>query len=437
MPARVTQRVAIATLGCKVNQFETADLIEQFRRAGWELVPFSAEADIYVINTCTVTGRSDSESRRLIRRARRRNPEAHIVATGCYAQVRPEELAALPELDQVLGNEEKLDLVACIVNGRNQVSDLHSLKTAGPLRLTSHTEHTRAFLQVQTGCEQHCSYCIVPAARGPNRSVPPDEVRRAVQGLAEAGFQEVVLTGIHLGAYGGDLTTGPDFTGLVRLLDQDGCMPRIRLGSLEPNEVSSELLDLIAGSPRICHHLHLPLQSGSDGVLIRMRRTYDAALYRRVVTESAARLPDLFLAADVIAGFPGESQAEFEETCSLIDELPLADLHVFPYSRRPGTPAAELPGQLPPTVISSRAEQLRLLAAAKKQRFQAAFFGKRLPVLGLKHHAGMLTGLSRNYLEVRYSGEADQVNKECEVEITGCDGTRLTGRLPQTEVTHA
>lgn len=432
MSVETITKVAIATLGCKVNQFETADMIEQFKKAGWELVPFSHQADLYVINTCTVTSRSDSESRRLIRRARRLNPLARIVATGCYAQVSPTELAALPELDQVLGNEEKIEIVAKIADGANHVTTLTDLTKSGPLRLTSHTEHTRAFLQVQNGCEQGCSYCIVPFARGPNRSVPLDEVREAVQRLARVGFREVVLTGIHLGAYGLDQQPASSLTDLVRLLDHDGAVERIRLGSIEPNELTDELLELIAHSDRVCHHLHLPLQSGSSSVLARMRRGYDADLYRRVVERSLQRLPDAFVAADLIAGFPGESESEFEETCALIEQLTLADLHVFPYSRRPGTPAASLADQVKPALISERAERLRSLATKKRQAFMQRQIGARLQVLGLRYAAatGTVQGLSRNYLEVCYRGTGGHLNREVDLIITGIENGRLLGEEP-------
>lgn len=427
----MTRRVAIATLGCKVNQFETADMAEQFRTAGWELVPFSAQADLYLINSCTVTGRSDAESRRLIRRARRLNPEARVVATGCYAQVQPETLATLAELDQVLGNEEKYDIVNAVASGVNQVSDLTSLKEAGPLRLTSHIEHTRAFLQVQNGCENGCSYCIVPIARGPNRSVPVDDVVAAVQRLTDNGYQEAVLTGIHLGAYGLDHYPLSSLTQLVDSLEHKTGISRLRLGSIEPNELTKQLLDRFINSDRLCPHLHIPLQSGCDSVLERMGRRYTTDLYRTVVEQTAAALPEAFIAADLIAGFPGESDLEFEATYRLVEQLPLADLHVFPYSRRPGTPAAEMPNQVLPQVITNRAERLRKLADEKRAAFQQRFIGQRLEVLGIRHDPrhGMVIGLSRNYLELRYPGGVELLNREVTVLVTGSEQGMLAGRL--------
>ena len=429
MSKLMNKRVAIATLGCKVNQFETAAMAEQLRAAGWELVPFNAQADLYLINSCTVTSRSDAESRRLIRRARRLNPAARVVATGCYAQVQPEALAAMAELNQVLGNEEKQWIVEALAQGDNQVTDLSTLTTAGPLRLTSHLEHTRAFLQVQNGCENGCSYCIVPAARGPNRSASLDDVTATVQQLADNGYQEVVLTGIHLGAYGLDQQPTSSLTELVRQLEQQTAIPRLRLGSIEPNELTDELLDCFVASSRLCPHLHIPLQSGCDSVLERMRRRYTADFYRRVVERAAAALPDAFIAADLIVGFPGETEAEFETTYRLVEQLPLADLHVFPYSRRPGTPAAELPDQVPPQGITRRAERLRQLATEKRTAFQQRFVGQTLQVLGLRHdlQQGMLTGLSRNYLELRYPGGPELLNREVTVRVIGIEQGMLVG----------
>ncbi len=422
------KRVAFATLGCKVNQFETADMIQQYQANGWDLAKFSEEADLYIINSCTVTGRSDAESRRLARRARRRNPDARIVVTGCYAQVSPDEVASLPEVDLVLGNEEKIDIRALVEAGVNRVTPLSEVSSTAPLRLTSHTEHTRAFLQIQNGCQQCCSYCIVPAARGPNRHVPPHEVLAAACRLSSAGYREIVLTGIHLGAYGTGSGDNCNLAGLLKLLLAENPVLRIRLGSIEPNELTDELLDLILSSDVICHHLHIPMQSGSDSVLERMGRCYSGDFYRSVVEKASRLLPDAFIAADIIAGFPGESLAEFNETCSLLKVLPLSDLHVFPYSRRPGTKADSMPGHLASSVITERAAILRTIAEGKGMEFRKLFTGSRLQVLGLKSDSnGMLTGLSRNYLDVVYPGGKEMINQEVIVEVTEVNKKLMKG----------
>lgn len=424
------QRFAVATLGCKVNQFETADMVQQLLSNGWQQVPFGQPAELCLINSCTVTARSDAESRRLVRRARRAAPEARVVVTGCYAQVAPQELQGLPDVDLVLGNEEKQTLLLQLQQGRHQVSDLSSLKGSGPLRLTSFAEHTRAFLQVQNGCEACCSYCIVPTARGPSRSAHPQDALQAVSRLAQNGFQEVVLTGIHLGAYGLDLTPVTSLTKLVELLDQRQAVPRLRLGSIEPNELTDDLLALFCSSPLLCPHLHIPLQSGADSVLQRMGRQYDTAFYERRIRQAHHLLPDAFIAADLIAGFPSESETEFQETCSLLEALPLSDLHVFPYSRRPGTRAADMPGHLPPALIKARAEQLRSIAARKRTVFQQRCLGTTLQVLGQRHNAatGMMTGLSRNYAEVSYPAPVSLLNHEVTVLAERLENGMLLGR---------
>lgn len=422
-------RFSIATLGCKVNQFETAAMIEQLQAAGWQQVPFGEPAELCLINSCTVTAKSDAETRRLIRRARRCAPLAQVVATGCSAQVSPQPLISLPEVDQVLGNQEKLELLHHLQQGRHQISDLTDLHSNRPLRLTSFAEHTRAFLQVQNGCNTGCSYCIVPTARGPSRSVALDEVLQAARELAGSGFQELVLTGIHLGAYGLDLSPPCSLLELVQRLTDERIVPRLRLGSIEPNELTDDLLALFCNASSICPHLHIPLQSGCDRVLARMGRPYDTAFFRNRIEQAARLLPDAFIAADLIAGFPGETEAEHAETCRFIESLPLADLHVFPYSSRPGTKAAAMPGHLQASVIKNRAEQLRTIAAAKRQAFNRRFIGTTLQVLGQRYHraTGLMHGIARNYLEVAYPASADLRNQEVVVEIVQMVQGQLQG----------
>jgi len=411
--------VAITTLGCKTNQFESAAMIEQFKNAGYEIVPFTVPADIYVINSCTVTARTDSETRRLIRRARRLNIDAKIVATGCYAQVAPDELERLPEVDAVFGNREKLDITRFVETGKSLVSDISTPHTAEPLRLESFAEHTRAFLQVQNGCNAFCSYCIVPYARGRSRSVKLQDVLEEIKKLAGNGYKEVVLTGIHLGAYGVDLDPPASLTGLVRLISEAALILRLRIGSIEPNELDDEFIDLLAASDTICHHLHLPLQSGSDSVLKRMGRQYSSGYIRKLFEKLALSMPDAFMGADLIAGFPGESEEEFMDTVRLVEDLPFSDLHVFPYSRRPGTKAAEMPGHLHPTVITERARQLRKLALTKKASFIQRFAGEELAVLVQKYDqkTALCHGLSRNFINIEFPGKKELVNSEQRVKI--------------------
>lgn len=423
------KRVAIATLGCKTNQFESAAMIEQFGKAGYAVVPFTQPADIYVVNSCTVTARTDAETRRLIRRARRLNPMARVVATGCYAQVASGELEQMPELDSVLGNREKQDIIGLVETGQSRVSDISGELSVGPLKLESFAEHTRAFLQAQNGCNSFCAYCIVPYARGRSRSVPLEEVLQGVRTLAANGYREVVLTGIHLGAYGLDLNPAGSLTDLVRRIDAEGLAPRLRIGSVEPNELSDELLALMANSEIICPHLHLPLQSGSDSVLARMGRRYSAVFFRDLMSRISTALPQAFIGADVIAGFPGESDAEFNETLQLVKELPFSDLHVFPYSSRKGTKAAGMPGQVPANVIKQRAELLRNCAALKKEAFLRKQVGRRLQVLvqGFVDKTLICSGISKSYVTVRFSGNGEMINTEQVVLVSAVSGEHVIG----------
>ncbi len=415
------KRVAITTLGCKTNQFESATMIEQFKKAGYAIVPFKESADIYVVNSCTVTAKTDAETRRLIRRARRLNPHARIIATGCYAQVAPGDLERMPEVDSVFGNREKQNITDLVESGESLVSDIASERTSGPLKLESFAEHTRAFLQAQNGCNSYCAYCIVPYARGRSRSVTLADVLQGVKNLAANGYQELVLTGIHLGAYGLDLATKSSLTELVRSIDNEQLVPRLRIGSVEPNELSDELLAVMMHSKIICPHLHLPLQSGSDSVLARMGRNYTGAFFQELLSRVSAALPDAFIGADVIAGFPGESEAEFTETMNLIKTLPLSDLHVFPYSRRPGTRAADLPGQLAANIIKDRSEMLRKVAITKKELFLKRFVGRELQVLvqGYDAKSGLCRSLSRNYITTGFTGNAGMINREVSVIASG------------------
>ena len=423
------KRVAISTLGCKTNQFESAAMIEQLKAAGYLIVPFTEPSDFYIINSCTVTARTDSETRRLIRRARRLNQDARIIATGCYAQVAPGELEKMPELDCVLGNQEKQNISTLLESGDHSVSDIAAISLAEPLKLTSFAEHTRAFLQIQNGCNSFCAYCIVPYARGRSRSVRPADILQGMRALAANGFKEIVLTGIHLGGYGIDIDPPTTLTALVSQIDAEFIVPRLRIGSIEPNEVSGELLSLMARSQSICPHLHLPLQSGSDSVLKRMGRSYTAGFFMDLMGRITRAMPDAFIGADVIAGFPGETEEEFNETLRLLEELPFSDLHVFPYSSRPGTRAAGMPGHIPDRIITERAARLRKIAEQKKTLFLERFAGRKLDVLvqGYNEKTSTCKGLSRNYITVSFPGKKTFVNEEMSILINGCNGKVCLG----------
>jgi len=430
----MTKTIAITTLGCKINQFESAAMTQALEKDGFSIVPFSGPADIYLINSCTVTAKTDAESRRLIRRATRLNPEARVVVTGCYAQMAGAELLATPGVNLILGNSEKRDIVGFLREMGDQpravVADISLQKSGESAPLESFAEHTRAFLQVQNGCDARCAYCIVPFARGASRSVAPEEALDAMTSFSAKGFKEIVLTGIHLGGYGLDLNPPTDLLGLLQRAEGLAAVNRLRIGSVEPTEVSAELISFLAGSQMVCPHLHLPLQSGSDGVLSRMNRGYSTELYRGVVQALVQAVPDICLGTDLIAGFPGETDQEFAETYRFIEELPLAYLHVFPFSPRPGTPAATMTPQLHSRVVKERAEALRLLSEQKKNAYAAGFVGRELRVL-VQRDAGGRKGLSRNYLPVLIEGSEGLFNSEVNVLITEARGGELVGRLAE------
>jgi threonylcarbamoyladenosine tRNA methylthiotransferase MtaB len=425
------KKVAIATLGCKTNQFESAAMIEQFTKGGYSVVAFTEAADIYVVNSCTVTARTDAETRRLIRRARRLNPQARIVATGCYAQVSPEELSSMPEVDVVLGNSEKLDSLLLADTAEDRVSSIDDENRIPPLQLSSFAEHTRAFLQVQNGCNSFCSYCIVPFARGRSRSVAPDEVLKGIHRLVDNNFREIVLTGIHLGAYGLDLAPARSLEGLIGDIAGIPALQRLRIGSVDPNEFSDTLIALCATSPKICHHFHIPLQSGSDSVLQRMGRPYSSAYFSELLKNIHRAMPHAFIGTDIIAGFPGETHEEFETTYALVEALPFADLHVFPYSRRPRTRAADMPNHVHPKLVNQRAAQLREMACRKKAVFLERSVGRELLVLGqqVDEATGIVKGISREYIQAEFKGSAADLNTERRVLATALQDGRAICRL--------
>jgi threonylcarbamoyladenosine tRNA methylthiotransferase MtaB len=428
------QTVAITTLGCKTNQFESAAMAELLGKEGFRVIPFEERADIYVINTCTVTARTDAESRKLIRRAQRRNPAARIVVTGCYAQVAFDKLQEMPGVDLILGNTEKKGIAGMLreaANGqRVHVSDISREARAESLSLESFAEHTRAFLQIQNGCDAFCSYCIVPYARGRSRSVPSADVLAGIRGFAAKGFREVVLTGIHLGGYGLDLDPPTSLRELLAAADRERLVPRLRVGSVEPTEISPELIRFLAGAETVCPHLHIPLQSGSDLVLERMNRKYTTEQFRMVIDALAAAIPEICLGFDVIAGFPGETEEEFATGLRFIESLPVAYLHVFPFSPREGTPAATMAGQVPIHVIRARAEALRELGERKKLAYYRGFLSLELQVLVQESiDKGTLRGLARNYVPVTLAGDDSLIGTEVAVRITEVTRESVRGKV--------
>jgi threonylcarbamoyladenosine tRNA methylthiotransferase MtaB len=392
-------RIAFTTLGCKINQYETDAMRKAAAAEGNAIVPFESEADVYVINTCSVTAKSDYHCRQTIRAAIRRKEGARVIVTGCYAETRPQEIRSIPGVSLVLGNDEKANIA-------RYVSDPEH---AGVSRASGYNERlrerTRGVLKIQDGCDSRCSYCIVPQARGGSRSVPWEEVVKLFVQAVEAGCPEVVLSGIHIGRYGSDLDPRVSFTGLVADLLAGRKHTRIRLSSIEPNEITDELLDLFGQG--MCRHFHIPLQSGDDAILRSMNRDYTAAFYRNLVENIARKVPGVAIGADVMVGFPGEDENAFLNTFNLIEELPLTHLHVFSYSPRPGTTAAIMKGQVSTTIKKQRNEALRDLGLKKNLEFRNRFKGSILNVVleeSSRSDEGEGSGLTDNYIRVTVSG---------------------------------
>jgi threonylcarbamoyladenosine tRNA methylthiotransferase MtaB len=432
-------RIAIATLGCKVNQYDSAVIQSRLEERQHSFVPFDAEADFYIVNACTVTDRADWEARQLVRRAKRRSPAARVLVTGCYAQVKPREVADVPGVDFVVGLNRVPDLLRfveqtepAIASGRVAVGEIKEERGVPVLGARALPGHTRAFLKIQEGCSYSCTYCIIPTARGLSRSVPPQDVVREVRALTVRGFVEIVLTGIHLGGYGHDLVPKIDLTALLELILEKTSISRLRLSSLDPREAPDRLLNLMAQSETLCPHLHVCAQAGDDRILKRMRRNYDTAYYRDIVTRARELVPDAALGSDIIVGFPCEDETSFERQLEFFDSLPLTYFHVFPYSIRSGTAAASLPGHVPNALKKDRARRMRELGLRKKREFYRRFLGRRLSVLvesGM-NSSNELRGYSRNYLPVSVRGAAT-VNLEVEVTVEEMKNGSLIGRAIQ------
>ena len=400
------KRVAFANLGCKVNDADTESMKACFAQAGYKVVSITAETDVAVINTCTVTHLGDRKSRKLIRQIRRQNPDAVIVASGCYAQVNPEAVSAIEGVDIVVGTRDKMRMVSRVETflqnhqPKNYVEALPTDLAYEEMPIAKRRDKTRAFIKVQDGCNRFCSYCIVPYARGRVRSRGIESVCREVEQLVEAGFQEFVITGIHVASYGLDL---PGNLGLIDLIEAVAAVPgaeRIRLSSLEPLSITSDFLDRASKLEAFCPHFHLSLQSGSDAVLSRMNRRYTTAQYRKIVHNIRKIFPYAALTTDIIAGFPGETDAQFEESLAFAEEIGFFHIHVFQYSPREGTPAAAMSDQITPDVKHARSQKLMALSEKTAAAFLAANDGRAEKVLIERKKDGFWLGHTANYIPV-------------------------------------
>jgi threonylcarbamoyladenosine tRNA methylthiotransferase MtaB len=418
------QRCAFITLGCKANRYDTAAMMAMVPAGRYEVVEPDAAgpvvADVYVINTCAVTGSSAFQSRQMARRVKRWNPEARVVITGCLAELEAEKLRAAGA-DLVAGVGAREEVVRFL--GGDAAGAPVFFHPAGGSQ-----GRVRAVVKVQDGCDFRCAYCIVSVARGPSRSLAPAAVLGQLSALAARGFQEAVLTGIHLGLYGRD--RGSSLAELLRMIEAaPDTPPRIRVSSLDPQELTPELIGIMASSSKICPHLHLPLQSGDRDTLSRMRRPYTPEEFETTVSRAPAAMPAVAIGLDLIAGFPGESEAAHDNTRSLIERLAVAYLHVFPFSRRPGTVAAAMEGQVAPGVIKQRARELRELGAAKKQAFLAAQVGRTLEVLAESREGGMVTGTSGNYARVRFPAAEEVIGKIVMVRVEKARAGHVEGSM--------
>lgn len=377
-----------------------------FKRAGYTVVPFEARADVYVINTCSVTSLGDRKSRQIIRRAHRENERAVIAVCGCYAQVAPEEIKAIEGVRVVLGTKERAQIVDYVERALREdgildgVGDIMQAHTFEDIPLYDSPQRTRAFLKIEDGCENFCSYCIIPYARGPVKSRALSHIRAEAEKLVRAGFHEIVLTGIHLGAYGRDLGGEVTLADACREVLSVAGLRRLRLGSLESLELSPELFALIREDERFCAHLHLPLQAGSDAVLRAMNRHYDTAEFARLIEGVRREVPGIAISTDIIVGFPGETEEMFAESLAFVARLGFSRMHVFPYSRRTGTPAARMTDQVPEPVKKERVHRMQALARKKTTAFEQSFLGETLRVLFETRVDGVTDGLTDNYIRV-------------------------------------
>lgn len=432
-------KIAFYTLGCKVNQADTASMENLFLRSGHQLVSFDGEADVYIINTCVVTNTGQRKSRQTIHRAIRKNPNALIVVTGCYPQTAAEEVKAIAGVDMIIGNQDRVQIVQLVeerlahrqTDTLDAVHKLTASTAFEEMAAGDITDKTRAFLKIQEGCNQFCTYCIIPYARGPLRSRSLESIRTETQRLISAGFKEIVLIGIHLGCYGKENPDGPTLYDAVKTVLEVPGVQRLRLGSMESVEVEPRLLTLMQEDARFCRHLHLPLQSGCDKTLQAMHRPYTTAKFKTLLADIKTRVPDIAITTDVIVGFPGETEADFETTCKFAESCGFSKMHIFPFSARKGTPAEKFAGAVTEAVKKERADILGKIDETMHKTFLQAMVGQTAEVL-FEQPAGedYFEGLTGNYQRVFVkSGGRNMGGEILPVKITAFDGEKLLGEI--------
>lgn len=435
------RRIAFYTLGCKVNQADTASMEAIFKSAGYKVVGFNEDADVYLVNTCVVTNTGQRKSRQIINRAVRHNPMALTVVTGCYPQTAPDEVRTIDGVDVIIGNQERARIVELVeqalTSKRDDILDNVQKMTVDTcfeeLGVGTETNKTRAFLKIQEGCNQYCTYCIIPFARGPLRSRSLESIKEEITKLVAAGYKEVVLIGIHLGCYGKELAKDGVKLSLYDAVEAALSVPgveRLRLGSLESVEVETRLMELMAKEPRLCHHLHLPLQSGCDKVLKAMHRPYDTARFAELLKEIRSYVPDVAITTDIIVGFPGETEEDFEETLAFARSCGFAKMHIFPYSKRKGTPAEKMPNQVEEQVKQERAARLSELDKEMQHEAMTYWIGKDVTVqFEQPVDDNHVEGLCGAYMRVVAEGGQELCDQIRTVHIVGVEEDYLVGKL--------
>lgn len=427
-------RVGLHTLGCRVNQYETEAMAEGFIKRNYEVVDFNEFADVYVINTCTVTSIGDKKSRQMIRKAKKTNPEAVVVVAGCYAQVAPDEVAKIEGVDIIIGTKDKgkaAELVEEYKKSRRQiksVDNIMSIREFEELEIDEYQDRTRAFLKIQDGCNRYCSYCLIPYARGPVRSRTPENILREVEKLASNGFKEIILSGIHVASYGKDLKNA-SLEGIVEMVDEIPEIERIRIGSVEPMYFTEETVNKLKRSTKFCPHFHLSLQSGCDATLKRMNRQYTTQMYRDTVNKIRDSFTDASITTDIIVGFPGETDEEFNDTYEFLKVIRLSKMHIFKYSPRSGTRAAEFANQIASEVKETRSKLLLELDEKLELEYINKFIGREMDVLFEETNNDIACGYTRNYIKVCAETEDDISGKILNVKLTGSKGNMAKGNI--------
>ncbi|RJX38265.1 tRNA (N(6)-L-threonylcarbamoyladenosine(37)-C(2))-methylthiotransferase MtaB [Paenibacillus pinisoli] len=432
--------VAFYTLGCKVNFYDTEAIWQLFKNEGYEQVDFeTTTADVYLINTCTVTNTGDKKSRQIIRRAIRRNPDAIIAVTGCYAQTSPAEIMAIEGVDLVIGTQDRdkiMTFVKQIQDDRkpvNAVRNIMKTRSFEELDVPDFAERTRAFLKIQEGCNNFCTFCIIPWSRGLSRSREPQSVLEQAKALVAAGYKEIVLTGIHTGGYGDDMENY-NLTSLLWDLDKIEGLERIRISSIEASQIDDAMIEVLNRSKKMCRHLHIPLQAGENSVLKRMRRKYTTEQFASKIKRLHEAMPGVAITTDVIVGFPGETDEMFEEGYRFMEELKFAEMHVFPYSKRTGTPAARMDDQVDEEVKNDRVHKLIDLSEKMQLEYAQQYVGTVLDVIPEREYKGapgegLVMGYTDNYLQVIFDGSEDMIGQLCRVKITEAGVNECRGQF--------